>query len=255
MSEIEIEVRDTVLSLRFNRPEKKNAITEAMYIAMAQAIEVIDPKVRVVLFSGAGGCFSAGNDLKSFLQSPPKDAGHPVIRFIKALPNVAVPMVAAVEGAAIGIGTTLLLHCDLVVAATSAQFGLPFVKLGLVPEAGSSLLLPNLIGYQRAAQMLLLGDPLDAATAERFGLVTHLVEPAQLMATVDALVAKLVALPPAALRATKRLLKTNETSARIDEELAVFLDRLTSAELKEAATAFLEKRPADFSKFTDAPAC
>jgi enoyl-CoA hydratase/carnithine racemase len=249
MSEIEIEVRDTLLSLRFNRPDKKNAITEAMYAAMAEAIETLDPKIRVILFSGAGGCFSAGNDMKSFLQSPPKDNSHPVIRFIRALPKVAVPMVAAVEGPAIGIGTTLLLHCDLVVAATTAQFGLPFVKLGLVPEAGSSLLLPNLVGTQRAAQMLLLGDPIDAKAAERFGLVTHLVEPSLLMATAEALIAKLVALPPAALRATRKLLKSAETSARIDAELAIFLERLTSPELQEAATAFLEKRPADFSKF------
>jgi enoyl-CoA hydratase/carnithine racemase len=160
-------------------------------------------------------------------------------------------MVAQVEGPAVGIGTTLLLHCDLVVAATTASFAVPFVKLGLVPEAASSLLLPRLMGYQRAAAMLLLGDTVDAVMAERFGLVTHLVEPQALSETADRLVQKLLSLPPAALRATKTLMKTDPTptAERMDTELKVFLARLQSEELKEAATAFLEKRPPDFSKF------
>jgi enoyl-CoA hydratase/carnithine racemase len=248
MSDLLIERKGALLTLRFNRPEKKNAITKAMYMAMADALETLDPAVRVVKFEGVGGCFTAGNDLKDFLGEPPSDLNHPTLRFIKLLPKVPVPMVAQVEGPAIGIGTTLLLHCDLVVAATNASFAVPFVKLGLVPEAASSLLLPNLMGHQRAAAMLLLGDTVDAVTAERFGLVTHLVEPAALAETADRLVQKLMSLPPAALRETKKLMKT-DTAAQMDAELKVFLARLKSEELKEAATAFLEKRAPDFSRF------
>ena len=241
-----------ILSIRFSRPDKKNAITGAMYLAMAEALLSIDSSVRAVLFSGEGDSFSAGNDLKDFLAAPPQDDNHPTLHFIRALPKVAVPMVAAVQGSAVGIGTTLLLHCDLVIAATDAVFTLPFTKLGLVPEAGSSLLLPQLMGYQRAAAMLLLGEAITAAQAERFGLVTQLVEPDKLEEATQAVLAKLRALPAASLRATKALMKTHvsRTSARIDEELAVFKERLVSPELKEAATAFLEKRQPDFSKFS-----
>lgn len=253
MSEgVTISQADGILSIRFSRPDKKNAITSAMYLAMAEALLSIDGSVRAVLFSGEGDSFSAGNDLKDFLAAPPQDDNHPTIHFIRALPKVMVPMVAAVQGSAVGIGTTLLLHCDLVIAATNAVFALPFTKLGLVPEAGSSLLLPQLMGYQRAAMMLLLGDAITAAQAERFGLVTQLVEPDKLEEATKAVLAKLRALPAASLRATKALMKTHasRTSARIDEELAVFKERLVSPELKEAATAFLEKRQPDFSKFS-----
>ena len=253
MSEgVAISSADGILSIRFSRPDKKNAITRTMYLAMAEALLSVDNGVRAVVFTGEGDSFSAGNDLKDFLAAPPQDDDHPTVHFIRALPKVQVPMVAAVQGSAVGIGTTLLLHCDLVVAATNAQFALPFTKLGLVPEAGSSLLLPQLMGYQRAASMLLLGETISAAQAERFGLVTHLVELADLEKTTQAVLAKLRALPPAALRATKALMKTHvaRTSTRIDEELAVFQQRLASPELKEAATAFLEKRQPDFSKFS-----
>ena len=250
MSEILIERKGGLLTLRFNRPEKKNAITKAMYLAMAEALETLDPAVRVVKFEGSEGCFTAGNDLKDFLAAPPSDLNDPVLRFIRALPKVPVPMIAQVDGPAVGIGTTLLLHCDLIVAATTASFALPFVKLGLVPEAASSLLLPNLMGYQRAAAMLLLGDTVDGTTAERFGLVTHLVETAALSETADRLVQKLLSLPPAALRETKKLMKNlTAISEHMDAELKVFLMRLKSEELKEAATAFLEKRAPDFSRF------
>lgn len=253
MSEgVTIALADGILSIRFSRPDKKNAITSAMYLAMAEALLSIGGSVKAVLFSGEGDSFSAGNDLKDFLAAPPQDDNHPALRFIRALPKVAVPMVAAVQGSAVGIGTTLLLHCDLVVAAANAHFALPFTKLGLVPEAGSSLLLPQLMGYQRAASMLLLGEAISAAQAERFGLVTHLVEAEKLEETTNAVLAKLRALPAASLRATKALMKTHvsRTSARIDEELDVFKERLVSPELKEAATAFLEKRQPDFSKFS-----
>jgi len=246
-----VERKGGLLSLCFNRPDKKNAITQDMYHVLADALANLDSSVRVVKFSGLGGCFTAGNDLKDFLAAPPADTSHPTTRFIKLLPDVPVPMVAQVEGPAVGIGTTLLLHCDLVVAATNASFAVPFVKLGLVPEAASSLLLPRLMGYQRAAAMLLLGDTVDATMAERFGLVTHLVEPAALAETADRLVQKLLSLPPAALKATKKLMKAESTPVgeRIEAELKVFLARLQSEELKEAATAFLEKRSPDFSRF------
>jgi enoyl-CoA hydratase/carnithine racemase len=249
--EVDIARHAGVLHIRFNRPAKKNAITQDMYRAMAEALETLDASVRIVAFSGAGDCFSAGNDLKDFLAAPPDNDSHPTLRFIRALPKVMVPMVAAVQGAAVGIGTTLLLHCDLVVAATNAQFSVPFVKLGLVPEAGSSLLLPALIGYQRAARMLLLGEPIGAAEAERCGLITHLAAPQELTATFEAVIAKLKALPPAALRATKQLMKSSEpgTARRLEAELVVLIERIASDELKEAANAFLEKRPADFSRF------
>jgi enoyl-CoA hydratase/carnithine racemase len=252
MSEgVAISQADGIVSIRFSRPDKKNAITSAMYLGMAEALLSIDASVRAVLFSGEGDSFSAGNDLKDFLSSPPQDDNHPTLHFIRALPKVPVPMVAAVQGSAVGIGTTLLLHCDLVIAATNSHFALPFTKLGLVPEAGSSLLLPQLMGYQRAASMLLLGEPITAAQAERFGLVTHLVELDQLEPTAQKVIGKLRALPAASLRATKALMKTeaSRTSTRIDQELEVFKERLASPELKEAATAFLEKRAPDFTKF------
>jgi enoyl-CoA hydratase/carnithine racemase len=238
MSEgVSIAQADGILSIRFSRPDKKNAITRAMYLAMAEALLSLDASVRAVLFSGEGDSFSAGNDLKDFLAAPPLDDNHPTIHFIRALPKVQVPMIAAVQGSAVGIGTTLLLHCDLVIAATNAVFALPFTKLGLVPEAGSSL--------------LLLGDSFNAQEAERFGLISQLVEPDQLEPATQKVIGKLRALPAAALRATKALLQSDSgrTLHRIDQELSVFKERLTSPELKEAATAFLEKRPPEFSKF------
>jgi len=253
MSEgVSISKADGILSIRFSRPDKKNAITRAMYLAMAEALLSIDGSVRAVLFSGEGDSFSAGNDLKDFLAAPPQDDNHPTLHFIRALPKVPVPMVAAVQGSAVGIGTTLLLHCDLVIAATNAVFALPFTKLGLVPEAGSSLLLPQVMGYQRAARLLLLGDSFSAQEAERYGLVSQLVEPDQLESATQKVIGKLRALPASSLRATKALMKSESgrTLSRIDEELTVFKERLTSPELKEAATAFLEKRQPDFSKFS-----
>jgi len=248
---VKIERKGGLLSLRFNRPDKKNAITKDMYLAFADALETIGPDIRVVLFSGEGGNFTSGNDLKDFLASPPTDAGDPTIRFIRALPKVQVPMVAAVQGVAVGIGTTLLLHCDLVVASTDASFALPFAKLGLVPEAASSMLVPQLFGYHRAAAMLLLGESVSAETAERYGLVTHLVQTADFSETTDRVVNKLLAMPSAALRATKKLMKAgvDATMAHMGAELEVFITRLQSPEAKEAFAAFLEKRPPDFSKF------
>ena len=249
---VSIAKADGILSIRFTRPDKKNAITRAMYLAMAEALLSIDGSIRAVLFSGEGDSFSAGNDLKDFLAEPPQDDNHPTIHFIRALPKVPVPMVAAVQGSAVGIGTTLLLHCDMVIAATDAVFAVPFTKLGLVPENGSSLLLPQLMGYQRAARLLLLGDSFTAEEAERFGMITQLVAPDHLESATQKMIGKLRALPAASLRATKALMQSDSgrTLGRIDEELTVFKERLTSPELKEAATAFLEKRAPDFTKFS-----
>ena len=244
--------RDGVVELRFDRPDKKNALTTSMYAALADAMAGIaaDPGVRVVLFTGSGGSFCAGNDLNDFLANPPNSEDAPVFRFLRALAGCQAVLVAAVAGPAVGIGTTMLLPCDMVIAAESAKFALPFVNLGLVPEAASSLLLPRLIGHQRAARLLLLGEPFDARTAHGLGLVNEVVAEAELAGAADALVQKLLAKAPEALRLTRALLRSATTTvdARMVEEVRVFAPRLESAEFREAVKAFFEKRPADFSQ-------
>jgi enoyl-CoA hydratase/carnithine racemase len=251
-SQIVINRDGSVLEIQLNRPEKKNALTEAMYAAMAEALAAAeqDAAIRVVLFSGAGGVFTAGNDLNDFVASPPSSGEAPVFRFLRAVSTASRVLVAAVEGPAVGIGTTLLLHCDLVVAGQGAKLALPFVNLGLVPEAASSLLLPKLIGHQRASELLLLGEPFDAATAERFGLVNRVVADDEVLPVARGLAARVAAKAPGAVRATKRLLKSDTATVadRMVEEAHDFADRLKSAELREAVTAFFEKRPPDFSK-------
>jgi len=244
--------RDGVVELRFDRPDKKNALTEPMYAALAEAMTGIngDPSVRVVLFSGSGGSFCAGNDLNDFLANPPNSEDAPVFRFLRALTGAEAICVAAVAGPAVGVGTTMLFHCDLVIAAESAKFALPFVNLGLVPEAASSLLLPRLIGHQRAARLLLLGEPFDAAAAREMGLVNEVVTDAALAGAAETLVKKLLAKAPEALRLTKQLMKgpTTTVAERMAEECRVFAPRLTGDEFREAVSAFFEKRPADFSR-------
>jgi enoyl-CoA hydratase/carnithine racemase len=241
-----------VAEIVFDRPDKRNAITTAMYAALANALAAAeaDPAIRVVLFHGNGGAFTAGNDLHDFLANPPDGGERPALRFLRGLAGARKPLVAAVEGPAVGIGTTMLLHCDVVLAAENARFALPFVDLGLVPEAASSLLLPRLAGYQRAADLFFLADPFDAATAQSIGLVGRVLPTADLLAAARALAGRLAAKAPEALRATKALLKSASTTvaARMDEEMAVFERQLQSAELKEAVAAFFEKRPADFSR-------
>lgn len=252
MSGIATQRRGAVAEIAFDRPDKRNAITVAMYAALADAVEAAeaDPAVRVLLFHGHGGAFTAGNDLADFVANPPDGSERPVFRFLRALTTTRKPLLAAVAGPAVGIGTTMLLHCDLVLADDTARFGLPFVNLGLVPEAASSLLLPRLAGHQRAAELFLLGDPFDAATAERIGLVNRVVPAAELLEAARALADRLAAKPPQALQATKALLKSASTTVaeRLDEELEVFVHQLRSAELKEAVAAFFEKRPPDFSR-------
>jgi enoyl-CoA hydratase/carnithine racemase len=230
-----------------NRPEKKNALTIAMYEAMTEAVRQAerDEGVRVIVFLGAEGCFTAGNDLNDFLQSPPTGPESPVMQFLVAISTAEKPLVAAVDGLAIGIGTTMLLHCDLVYASRNARFRLPFVNLGLTPEAGASLLLPHLAGYHRAAELLLLGDVFDANEAAAMGLVSAAFDPSDLEAEALGRAERLARQPRESVRMTKVLLKQGMAEAvqrRIAEEGQVFLQRLASPEAAAAMRAFVEKR-------------
>ena len=233
---------DGVCEVRLNRPEKRNAITLAMYGALTDAFNDAraDDNVRVVLLSGAGASFTAGNDLNDFMSEPELGDENNAVRFLRLLPTFRKVLIAAVHGHTVGIGVTLLLHCDLVVAARSAQMTLPFVKLGLVPEAGSSLLLPRLVGHHRAAELLLLGKPFDAAAALSMGIVNRVTEDAALLDESRALARAVAEQPPAALLATKRLLRseTRSVTARIEEELEAFRAQLGSTECKNAVQAF-----------------
>jgi enoyl-CoA hydratase/carnithine racemase len=234
-----------VCELRFNRPEKRNAITFAMYEAFNRALSEAqaDGAVRAVLLAGEGANFSAGNDLQDFLTGPGLSAGHPVLELLRTLATFGKPLVAAVHGQTVGIGVTLLLHCDLIVAARGTQLSMPFVALGLVPEAGSSLLLPRLLGQQRAAELLLLGQPLDAATAHSFGLVNHVVEESALADEARKLARALAQQPVGALAATRRLLRGDprEVLARIEEEARIFGAQLQSEEFRARVRALLAK--------------
>ncbi len=248
------EINDSIHVVRLNRPDKKNALTQEMYAVMADAVCGADdnPDVRVVVFTGCEDAFTSGNDLKDFLNAPATGADSPVTRFLRGLGATSTPIVAAVNGMAVGIGTTMLLHCDFVYAAENARFHLPFINLALVPEAASSLLLPRVAGYRKAAELLLLGEPFDAATGVEAGLVTGIVANDALMETAMATAAKLAAKPPAALRQTKALMRTDhaDIEAAMTAELNLFGPCLTSPEAKEAMTAFFEKRAPDFSKFS-----
>ncbi len=251
---IDISVADGVQTIRFARPEKKNALTGPMYAAMNEALASGDASPAVVahLFIGSGGIFTAGNDINDFLaetQASGQLSGA-VVQFIRSLPLVKKPMIAAVEGLAVGIGTTLLFHCDLVYAAPSAALVTPFLDLGIVPEAGSSLLAPMRMGYARAFELLILGEPLPAERAREAGIVNAVVPTAELEDTARNAARKLAAKPPGALAASRRLMRGDPAAvvARIDEEVRIFGDRLRSGEAREAFSAFLEKRRADFSK-------
>lgn len=253
MSEhVRVEHSDGVLQIALARPERRNAITVEMYAALADAIEnaAKDESVRVISFRGEGQDFAAGNDLADFLTALPRDTGEiPVWRFLRALATCEIPLVAAVQGNCVGIGTTMLLHCDLVIAEEGARFSLPFIDLALVPEAASTLLLPRLAGRRRAARYLLLGEPFGAEEAERIGLVSHLAGAGEVESVTAAIVDRLLAKPPAALRATQRLLRAGESAdilARMKLESDAFAERLGSSEAKEAFTAFFEKRKPNF---------
>jgi enoyl-CoA hydratase/carnithine racemase len=246
MSElVRIENAAGICHLRLNRPDKRNAITFAMYEALAAGLTAAgaDESVRVLLLSGEGAGFCAGNDLHDFIAGPNFSSRHPVLGFLRDLVNLQKPLVAAVHGQTVGIGVTMLLHCDLVVAAADTRFSMPFVSLGLVPEAASSLLLPQRIGAQRAAELLLLGTPFEAPTAHALGIVNRVVPEAAVLGEARAIAAALAAQPPEALRATRRLLRGDPAPAlaRIDAEADIFGAQLKSAEFRGAVQAFLAK--------------
>jgi enoyl-CoA hydratase/carnithine racemase len=242
-----------IMEIRFNRPEKKNALTRAMYAGVVDAFASAEanPTIRVMLLTGTGDTFTSGNDIKDFQQRAAGANTSAASPFLTALSTLTKPLVAAVNGAAVGVGTTMLAHCDLIVAARSARFVMPFTRLGLVPEAGSSLLFQQMLGHQRASAMLLLGDPLDAETAHAAGFVYQVVDDADLMTAARAVAERLAALPPQAIRQTKHLMRRGkpDLTGRIGEELELFRARVASPEAAEAFAAFMEKRPADFSRF------
>jgi enoyl-CoA hydratase/carnithine racemase len=244
-AQILVSSADGVCEIRLNRPEKRNAITLSMYEALCAALAQAqaDATVRAVLLSGEGAGFTAGNDLNDFLSGLNFSGDNPIVRLLRALATFGKPLLAAVHGQTVGIGVTLLLHCDLVVAARTTVFSMPFVALGLVPEAASSLLLPRLVGQQRAAELLLLGKPFDAATAHTLGLVNRVVEDAELLGTARALARSVAAQPLEALLAARRLLRGDpaQVLARIDEEARIFGERLQSEEFRAAVRAVLSK--------------
>lgn len=251
---IQTELNGGVLTVTLARPEKKNAITQAMYAALASATERArtDDAVRVLLFRGEGDSFSAGNDIADFIalgSQGQQPTDMPVFRFLKALADLDKPAVAAVQGRAVGIGLTLLLHCDLVVVAEDALLSAPFINLALAPEAASSMLLPQLLGHQRAFEIFALGEPIDGRTALAWGLANRAVPASELQATAADLASKLAARAPNSIRKTKRLMRDAERLwALMQREGEAFGSQMTSPEAMEAFTAFSQKRAPDFSK-------
>lgn len=252
--QLEVNLHERVLRVRFNRPERKNALSLAMYAAAADALQQADASgdVRVIVITGTGECFTSGNDLVDFMNEPEIHENHSVVRFMRALQHAAKPVIASVRGPAIGIGTTLLLHCDLVYASDNARFQLPFVNLGLCPEYAASYLLPSMLGHAKASELLLLGEPFGAAQALQWNMITGVVDDAELDEFVLAKAQRLAQKPPAAVRRTKALLKQAQlpaVDAAIAAEFVGFAEGLGSDECKEAVMAFFEKRTPDFSRF------
>jgi enoyl-CoA hydratase/carnithine racemase len=253
MSDILVHTEDGVTTLSFNRLDRKNSITAAMYAAMADAVEqaAADAAVRVLLIQGHETVFSAGNDIGDFLNQPPATQDSPVFRFLRAIAAFPKPLIAAVSGPAVGIGTTLLFHCDLVYAGDNAAFSMPFVNLGLCPEAASSLLVPQMFGYHRAAEALLLGEPFMAEAALEAGLVNRVLPPTEANGYAQAQARKLAAKPLSSLIETKRLMKKGQAALvlqQMAEEGQSFGRMLREPAAREAFTAFMEKRKPDFSK-------
>lgn len=253
--DIEFSKANGVATLAFNRVEKKNAITSAMYQSLADGLRdaAQDVSVRVIVIAGQPGIFTAGNDVEDFLKNPPQGNDSPVAQFMEQLRVAEKPVIAAVTGMAIGIGTTLLLHCDLVYASENARFAMPFTQLGLCPEFASSLLFPRLAGYQKAAEKLLFGDAFSAAEAQQLGLVNQVLAADVLQAHVTQQAARLVALPAASVRATKRLMKAELAApiqAAMQAEMQDFSRMLRGPEATEAFSAFMQKRKPDFSQFS-----
>ena len=251
MDEIITERSGSILRIELNRPPKKNAMTSGMYMTLADILADAgkDDRTRVVLWHGAGDAFCAGNDIEDFLKNPPGPGASPQARLMEALIDFDKPLVAAVHGAAIGGGTTMLLHCDFIYAGESARFQMPFIDLALVPEFGSSCSVPARIGHLRAAELILLGLHFDARRAAELGLVTRVVPDESLLPTASETASKLAMKPADALRASKRLIKRpllDQIKAAIKAENEEFSVQVRSKDAKEALTAFLEKRPPDF---------
>ena len=253
-SEIHTEVTGGVQRIEMRRPEKRNALTHAMYAALAEGFKqaIADDAVRVILVTGAPNAFCSGNDIADFLAHPPSDENAPVFQFLRSLIGCEKPVVAGVAGMAVGIGTTMLLHCDYVVAGEGAEFSVPFVNIGLCPEAGSSVMLPLAIGHKRAAEMLMFGERASAATALDWGIVNAVVPNDALASAVEKKARTLAAKPPAALRATKMLLRRGLVPLAIEAmglEARQFASLLHSQAARECLSAFMEKRAPDPAKF------
>lgn len=256
MSEhIHLEREQGLLTLRMDREDKKNALTRAMYGALADALDVADEdrSVRAVLITGSETCFTSGNDVADFIQAPPSGLDSEVFRFMKALFDFSKPVVAAVSGPAVGIGTTLLLHCDLVYVARDAKLKMPFVNLGLCPEYGSSLILPRLLGHARAAELLLLGESFTGEQAAAWGIANEaLADGAATLARAREMAQRFEQLAPSAVAVSKRLMREpgrEELRRVIMEEGELFGQRLRTPEAIEALSAFMQRRKPDFSKF------
>ncbi len=253
MTEILRHIDSGVMTLTFNRVDKKNSLTAAMYAALADAVAQAEHSadVRVLVFQGHETVFCAGNDIADFLNNPPSTSDAPVFRLLRNIAAFSKPVLAAVAGPAVGIGTTLLFHCDLVYAGDNAAFAMPFVNLGVCPEAASSLLAPQMMGYHRAAEALLLGEPFMAEAALEVGLVNRVLPPTEVNSYVQVQARKLAAKPLSSLLETKRLMKAGQAQLvqkQMDEEAASFGRMLTEPAAKEAFGAFMEKRKPDFSK-------
>jgi enoyl-CoA hydratase/carnithine racemase len=253
MNEINTEQSGAILRVELNRPTKKNAMTSSMYVTLAGIFNdaARDERTRAVLWHGAGDSFCAGNDVEDFIKNPPGPGESPQAQLMNALVDLDKPLVAAVQGAAIGGGTTMLTHCDFVYAGESAKFQMPFVNLALVPEFGSSFSVPARVGHLRAAELILLGLPFDARRAAELGLVTEVVSDQNLLETATETARKLAAKPASALQASKRLMKgpfREQLKAAIKSENAAFSAQVRSEDAKEALAAFLEKRKPDFTR-------
>lgn len=251
---VAVEQRGNILHVALNRAEKKNALTHAMYTALADAIDRVegDPALRVLFLTGTADCFTSGNDMVDFMNNPPTSAESPVSRFLNTIRSAKKPIVAAVNGPAVGVGTTMLLHFDLVYAGRGARFQMPFVSLGLCPEGGSSLLLPLLVGHRKAAELLMLGEAFGAEDAQAHGLVNAVFDDADYQAKAWAKAEQLAAQPPASVRLAKAQMKAAfpQLGDVMAQEGMDFMARLKSPEAMESVGAFLQKRKPDFSRFS-----
>lgn len=252
---IQSEFSDRILTLRINRPEKKNALTQAMYASLAQRINEAagNPEVRVLVLTGQPDCFTAGNDMQDFLAATASLTENPTIKFMQALAEFPKPVVAAASGMAIGVGVTLMLHCDLIYCGEQTRLSMPFVNIGIAPEYVSSYLLPRIMGHARAAELVLLGEPFTAQKAQEYGLVNAVAPNAEVEALARQKALAMAQLPPNTMRTCKALLKrwrADVTREAIPLEMMEVAKLLTKPEAHEAISAFAQKRKPDFSKFS-----